>query len=392
MPSRLAFHALLLSPILFCVAGCGRKPEAPPPPDGISRFPTGEILQEGDILLGRSYGLIGAMFATYSQEGGRFSHGSMVYRDRDAGRMMVLNYRPTGMEDYCTPEDYFTRYNRLALVRYNKDLNEARPKPEAGLDPDLRGGAALSASAMRWLAKNREKRIPPDYRLDHDDQSAMFCLELPSTAYRENRLPDPFFKARKAAEDPLLSKANQLFKADIVEIRSPSSVLDNPDFTLVAEWLRPDYDLREEALNEEAINVIVEEIAAGYEPRQANFWGRMKIRQIFIIYHTVTTLMFWMPKQDLPDFIDYEVVNNAFMLYNYVARTKKMVKKRLLAETTPCLAAQFDHSHPILQYVRRIVRETAAELRDTYIVLPDRPDAYAAPCQPCSANGGEIAL
>ncbi|MDR1612041.1 MAG: hypothetical protein LBT97_04570, partial [Planctomycetota bacterium] len=342
--------ALLFASLFLC--GCARKPVPPPPADGVSRFPTGEPLREGDILLGRSYGLIGALFATYSREGGKFSHGSMVYRNGGAGRMMVLNYRPTGMEDFCTPEDYFSRYNRLALVRYNKDLNAARPKPETGLDPYLRGGAALSASAMRWLAKNREKRIPPDYRLDHDDQSAMFCLELPSVAYRENGLPDPFFKARKAAEDPLLSKANTLFKADAVEIRSPSSVLDNPDFTLVAEWLRPDYDLREEALNEETIKVVAGEIAAGYEPRRANFWGRVKIRQIFAVYRAATAVMFWMPKQDLPDFIDAEVVNNAFMLYNYVARTKKIAKKRMLGETTPCPAGQFDRSHPTLRHVR----------------------------------------
>ncbi|MDR1612913.1 MAG: hypothetical protein LBT97_09035, partial [Planctomycetota bacterium] len=54
-------------------------------------------------------------------------------------------------------------------------------------------------------------------------------------------------------------------------------------------------------------------------------------------------------------------------LYNYVARTKKIAKKRMLGETTPCPAGQFDRSHPTLRHVRRIVRETAACQRDAYV-------------------------
>lgn len=355
--------------LLAVLPGCKKKVDLSPPPGGVSRFPTGEELREGDILLGRSYGLIGALFANHSEGGGKYSHGSMVYRDPNTGRMMVLNYRPTGMEQICTPEDYFTRYNRLALVRYKGDLNEAHPKPETGLDPNLRGGAALSASAMRWLAKDREKRIPPDYRLNHDDPEAMFCLELPSTAYRENNLPDPFFRARKANEDPLLIKANQLFKADVVEIRSPSSVLFNPDFEVISQWLRPEFDLREEALNEELTGLLVAEIGAGYVPKQPNYWGRMKIRQIFALYHTITTVLFWMPKQDLPEFIDRDVIYNAYMLYCYVALSKKDAKKRMLAETLPQLASNGpEAAEPTLEQVRRIVRESMACHRDTYIM------------------------
>ncbi len=359
--------AVIAMAVLFAAAGCAKKVDLSPPPGGVSVFPTGEVLQEGDILLARSYGLIGAMFANYSEEGGKFSHGSMVYKDPNTGRMMVLNYRPTGMEQICTPEDYFTRYNRLALVRYKHDLNEAKPSAETGLDPNLRGGKALSASAMRWLAKDREKRIPPDYRLNHDEQSAMFCLELPSTAYRENGLPDPFFRARKAAEDPLLVLANCMFKADVVEIRSPSSVLANPDFELIAEWQRPEYDLREEALNEEVIDTLIDDLKCGYLPGTPNFWGRWKIRKIFALYHTVTTVMFWKPKQDLPDFIDREVINNAYMLYYYVAFTKKTAKKRMLAETLPNYAGDGENAET-LEAVNLIVRGPAGKYRDIFLV------------------------
>ncbi len=379
--SALLFLILFSVPALL--AGCAKQVDLSPPPGGVSRFPTGEPLQEGDILLARSYGLIGAMFANYSEEGGKFSHGSLVYRDPNTKRMMVLNYRPTGMEQVCTPEEYFTRYNRLALVRYKHDLDEARPKPETGLDPSLRGKDAISASAMRWLAKNKEKRIPPDYRLNHDDQEAMFCLELPSTAYRENNLPDPFFRARKADEDPLLIKANKMFKADVVEIRSPSSVLSNPDFVLVAEWLRPEYDLREEALNEELIAALIDDLNCGYMPGTPNFMGRMKIRQVLALYHVVTTLLFWMPKQDLPDFIDQEVIYNAYMLYSYVALSKKEAKKRMLAETLPAQAWRDpEEIEPRLAEVRKIVRETAACFRDKYMVY----------CGPETASGAMVTV
>lgn len=366
-------------------AGCGaKKPVFELPADGVSRFPTGEILEEGDVVLARSYGLIGAMFANHSQEGGKYSHGAMVYK-ADDGKLMILNYRPTGMEmPSCTPEEFFTRYNRLALLRYNGDLDAARPPAYTGLDANLRGKEALSATARYWLRKNAEQRIPPDYRLDHDEHTFMFCLELTSTVYRDCGLPDPFFKAKKAADDPLLITANQLFKADVIEIRSPSSALDNPDFSVVGQWLRPEYDLREEALNEECMRIVVADIERGYRPGKPNAMGRMKLRQIFALYHFVAKIMFWRPKQDLPDFIDQEVIGNAYMLYNYVARSKKMAKKRMHEETAPVHADSPDRLE-VMEAVRRIVGESTDCFRYRYMTTPSSGPG-AAPCL-CVASG-----
>ena len=347
----------------FTLTGCGRKLDYPLPADGVSRFPTGEVLEEGDVILARSYGLIGAMFSNHSMEDGKYSHGAMVYR-ADGGRLMMLNYRPTGMET-CTPEEFFTRYNRLALLRYNGDLNEART-PDYVPGPELHGVEALSATSKYWLRKNEMERIPPDYHLDHDDHSAMFCLELSSTVFRDCGLPDPFNKARKAGDDFILSTANRLFKADVYEIRSPSSALGNPDFRLLNDWLRPEYDLREEALNEELMRMAVADIEAGMWPRRPTVMGRAKLRQIFAIYHIVTKSMFWRPKQDLPDFIDQEVIGNAYMLYCYVARSKKAAKKRMKQETCPVYAGDAD-AETTQEVVRRIVREEMDRRRCTYM-------------------------
>lgn len=361
-------RALMPLMVLLCLfaAGCGEKKKVfPLPADGVSRFPTGEALEEGDIILARSYGLIGAMFANHSQEeGGRFSHGAMVYRGRN-GRLMMLNYRPTGMET-CTPEEFFTRYNRLGLVRYRGGLDRAQAPAYVPGAAGLTGKAAISAASMYWLEKNEANRIPPDYHLDHDDHSAMFCIELTSTVYRDCGLPDPFNKAKKADEDPLLKKANELFKADVYEIRSPSSVLANPDYVQINEWLRPEFDLREEALNEEVIRILVEDIGKGYLPKRPRVMGRVKLRQIFILYHIITKSMFWKPKQDLPSFIDTEVIENAYMMYCYAARSKKAAKKRMLKETYPVYAAT-PNPEPVLEIVRGIVREECDRRRDTYI-------------------------
>ena len=364
--------AMAAACLLLFLAGCGRKPEYPLPADGVSRFPTGEALLVGDVILARSYGLIGAMFANHSQEGGKYSHGAMVYRGRD-GRLMMLNYRPTSMET-CTPEEFFTRYNRLALVRYNGSLDEAqRPSYVEGLS----GGDVISDTALHWLWKDEVKRIPPDYHLDHDEHSAMFCLELTSTVYRDCGLPDPFHKAKKANDDPILKTANEMFKADVYEIRSPSSALSNPDFHMIADWIRPEYDLREEALNEELMRVAVADIESGLRPRRPRLGGRMKVRQVFLIYHIVTKSMFWRPKQDLPDFIDTEVIDNAFMLYSYVAKSKKAAKKRMLAESHPVYITDAD-PEPVLEYVRCVVREELDRRRDTYLHFP--PAGWESEC------------
>ncbi len=364
---RKALSLLLCCSLALC-AGCGaQKPLFEMPPDGISRFPTGEPLREGDVILARSYGLIGAMFANHSQAGGKYSHGAMVYRNLD-GELWMLNYRPTGMET-CRPEEFFTRYNRLALIRYAGDLDEATAPDYVPDGAGLRGMDALSATSRYWLRKNSQNRIPPDYRLDHDDPSAMFCLELSSRVFRDCGLPDPFHRARKAADDPLLSVANDLFKADVVEIRSPSSVLDNPLFYQVDDWVRPEFDMREEALNEELIRVVIADIENGYLPKTPKLGGRIKLRQIFALYHIVTKSMFWRPKQDLPDFIDTQVVYNAYMLYSYMARSKKAAKQRMLWETLPVFIID-ENREETLDKVRQIVRETTDCFRDTYMGIP----------------------
>ncbi len=156
-----------------------------------------------------------------------------------------------------------------------------------------------------------------------------------------------------------------MFKADVYEIRSPGSALDNPRFAVVNSWIRPEYDLREETLNEELIQVLVDDLNAGQRPKRPRMMGRLQLRQIFFLYHLVTKSMFWKPKQDLPDFIDAEVIDNAYMLYCYAARSKKAAKKRMLAETTPVYAGRGDAT--ALDRVKAIVREECGGRRETYL-------------------------
>ncbi|MDR3211161.1 MAG: hypothetical protein LBU79_04510 [Planctomycetota bacterium] len=352
---RLAWVGLLL---LLVFPGCQKAPP-PPPADGISRFPSGVPLREGDLILAKSHGLIGALFASQSQDGGRFSHAALVYREAGEGgkpgRLLLLNYRPTGMEHDCYPEDFFTRYNRLALVRYQGDF-----QPEA-----------LSASARLWLARDREKRIPPDYRLDYDQHQELFCLELPGTVYRDNALPDPFPVGRTAAGDALILLAGRLFNNPVTEVRSPSAVLGVPGFELLAEWVKPDYDLRYDALNQELVDTLVAELVNGYRPGKPNVWGRLKLRQVFLLYNIVTRLLFWRPRQDLPGFLNSEVVDNAYMLYSYVASAKKQAQKKAWLVTQPCPASGGNPTQAEdLETVRRVVRDCLASLRPRYLVYP----------------------
>ncbi len=371
--------ACLAVAALAILPGCGRKPVYPLPPDGVSRFIDGTPLQVGDIVLGRSYGLFGAMFANHSLEdkSGKFSHGSMIYRD-DTGRLMMLNFRPTGMET-CTPEEYFTRYNRLALLRRNAGFAQAKAPAYVGCGAGVTGEEALSVTARYWLAKNKKKKVPADFDLDHDEHSAMFCLELASTVYRDCGLPDPFYFARKTADYPLLIKGNKMFKTNVVELRSPSSVLSNPDFTLIHEWLRPEFDLREEALNEELMNIVVEDLENGLEPMRPRLGGRMKLRQLFAVYHIVTRVMFWRPSQELPPKLDAEVIDNGYMLYTYLSGAKAICRERMAVETSLVNAATPDPG-PTLAYVRAMAREECAKRRDYF--LNPRGRAVVAPKLP----------
>jgi len=370
----------MLAASLILVSGCAApKPPLPPPgaPDPV--FPeTGDPLREGDILLGRSYGLIGAMFARHGAEAGRYSHGAMIYRDA-AGRLMMLNYRPTGMET-CAVEDYMSRYNRLALVRYAGSLDDARGGDEQARAAGLTGAAALSAEAMRWLRINAKRRIPPDYHMDYDDPSAMFCLELAGTVYRNCGLPDPFGLAVTVADDPLYSRMREIFPTRAERISSPSAVLKSPDFVLVSEWLRPDYDLRTEILNETLAQCTVDALLEGDMPRWPTIRGQMKLGQILLLYRVYTLVAFWKPKQDFPDFIDARAACAAYTMYRCLAGTKTESAERMERETRPTFAA--DPDEETLAAVRTIVREAFAKRRQTYFATPGREDCCGLPAIP----------
>lgn len=358
----------LLAFLLVAVAGFAAA--------GDSVFQTGETLRPGDIVLARSYGLVGAMFARHGSTPGRFSHGALVYRAAD-GRLMMINFRPTKMET-CTPEEYFSRYNRLALVRYAGDIGEARPRPETGLDQNLRGEEAISAAARRWLAINDLNKIPPDYNMDPANHDAMFCLEVIMAVYEDCGLPNPFAKSVRVDCDPVIARARQLFNANVQEVTSPSAVLESPQFTLVSEWLKPDYDLRMESLNESLVQAMVDYLAEGYVPRDPNLLGKMKLAQILFLYRTSKIIMFWKRSQPMPAFIDKKAIYNGYMFFDHIWRAKKKALKRIEAETCPI--PQGTDPAPTLARVAAITREECDSMLEKYYVRCYGPQEVPMAC------------
>jgi len=311
---------VFLFAFIAIAAGCGRGPKPDmsrllkPPPgvstDGVDYFPGGVALKPGDILLGRSYGTMGAIFANFGSLPGKYSHAALYYRD-SSGCGRVINIRPLGM-DICGVAEYFSRYNRLALVRYRQPLDEQK----------------ICQSAQRWFEIDRSARIKPDYRLNRYDHSELFCLELVSVIFTENGLPDPFAKTYKVIDNPAAAYIVRELKLDITEIPSPNSVLEEPAFKVIAEWLRPDYDIREEIMHNTLVETLAGYFTDGYEVRNVRLGGRIKIK--LLLTHFRFKRLFIATRRrfpPLPMALGMRSLGVGYMIYQHISCTKKTVRQ-----------------------------------------------------------------
>lgn len=272
-------------------------------------FPTGEELRPGDILLGRSYGMVGALFARFGATPGPYSHAALYFENED-GTGRIINFRPFGMEE-CSPEAYLSRYGRVALVRCDKPVD----------------GTRLGAAARRWLARNAEKPVEPDYMMNRSDHEKLFCLELVSVIYQECGLPDPFTKAYRVDDHPIAPLVMQDFNMNIREIPSPNALLHAPDFTVLAEYTKPEYDPRDDILNETILETMEAYYADGLTVQPPRFGGKVKIWMLLSMFHVKRLLTPNRQHPSIPGFVGQRAIETGYMFYQHVSLSKKLARE-----------------------------------------------------------------
>jgi len=248
--------------VALALAACspGPKPTRRPQP-GPDRFPLGgEVLREGDILLGHADDLASEMIARWGLPQGRYSHSGIYYRD-ESGRGRVLSILGAGMRSE-PPGEFYARCIRLALVR---------PK-----DPSR--SAALGAAARALWARNQRHPARFDLAFDKrlDDPSHLFCDELVSYLYRQVGMPDPFVQPPGTGHTTWTRRFEELTGIDLVEVVSPNAVLHSPHFATVAEVQRK----RPPSVRTIVDRAVLDRVRAyvgdqGYVPRKPSLGSRL---------------------------------------------------------------------------------------------------------------------
>ena len=182
-----------------------------------------------------------------------------------------------------------------------------------------------------------------------------------SVIFEENKLPDPFAKTYKVADFPAAAYVTRELKLKFAELSSPNAVLDAKEFAVAAEWLRPEFDLREEAMHNALVEQLAEYFGQGWEVRTPPFGGRVKVK-ILLAHFKVKRML--TPKRRLPEIpmaIGPRSVNVGYMIYQYISLTKDRVRRQIYA-----LPA--DGWKP--EQVQAITREACVFYRDRFYVRP----------------------
>lgn len=122
-----------------------------------------DILQSGDIIMRRSFGLVSDVIVATLKDSIALSHCGIIYKTNDS--IFVIHTLSQKVSDYdgmqiCTLDD-FLNDSKLSSIRISR-FRDDRDKQ-------------IARKAKYYL----EKRIPFDEKIDINDTTTFFCSELP---------------------------------------------------------------------------------------------------------------------------------------------------------------------------------------------------------------------
>lgn len=224
-------------------------------------FPeSGVELREGDILLAYFPTALSAAIARFSEPKGGYSH-TAIFHVSPVDGPRIIEMGSGGLES-VEPARFFKQFHRMALARLVEKFDES----------------ALFQSLEWLLAEARAGRVAFDFRMDWSTEADghYLCNEMVSIAYLRAGLPNPFL-AGNSREDTLWTvwvKDNT--SLSLGHIVSPNALLQQPNFTVVAEIERDgNWRSREVVLNAalDRMRLYIEE--QGLEPAGPGPGSRM---------------------------------------------------------------------------------------------------------------------
>lgn len=129
-------------------------------------------LQTGDILISRGNAVVSAAIAQIGEQDGHFSHAALIYIEPDTKKVYAIEaHIEIGSDVEPIEKGYLTDGKVRAIVYRQKD-------------PVLAYKAARIAYETVLAGKKNKKPILYNFAMNLDDESQLFCSQIPYMAYK----------------------------------------------------------------------------------------------------------------------------------------------------------------------------------------------------------------
>ncbi len=222
--------------------------------DEPSATPEASILgievHSGDLLVSRGGAEVSAFISRGNDFPGNFSHVALVYIDEETREPFLVEAHIEKGVAIATLEEYLKdKKLRFMVMRPRADLEALQENP------------LLPHQAARYMYQEaRSRYIPYDFKMDYFDDSAMFCSEVGSYAYKQNGVQLWEFTST-ISSDGIMNWLHD-FGVEHFVTQMPSDLEYDPMLSVVGEW-RDRETLFQDHLDNAVMDALIEQANAG---------------------------------------------------------------------------------------------------------------------------------
>ena len=193
-----------------------------------SQTPSANIMgitaHSGDLFVSRGGAEVSAFISRGNDYPGNFSHVAIMYIDKDTNEPYFVEAHIEKGVAIATLDDYLNdKKLRFMVMRPRADL------PQIIANPMLPHNAASNI-----FNESQSRHIPYDFKMDYFDDSAMFCSEVGSYAYKQFGIKLWEFESTISSAG-IVNWLNS-FGVENFVTQMPSDLEYDPMLSVVAEW------------------------------------------------------------------------------------------------------------------------------------------------------------
>jgi len=231
-------------------------------------------VHSGDLLVSRGGAEVSAFISRGNDYPGNFSHVAMIHIDKATNIPYFVEAHIEKGVAISSLENYLKdKKLRFMVMRPRFDL------------PQIKANPMLPYEASSFIFNESQTRhIPYDFKMNYYNDSAMFCSEVGSFAYKHFGIHLWEFKST-ISSDGIIDWLNT-FGVDNFVTQMPSDLEYDPNLSVVAEWRDKDI-LFQDHLDNAVMDALISDANKG-EKLDYNMW-LLPIARVIKTYSIVLT-------------------------------------------------------------------------------------------------------